>query len=125
MFPDPCGERFEQMVAAGADPSRVIPDDFFLAYGGQDPPPVGRVFSAGVGPTVEAACAAIPHGQVRITTAGAVRGRGGTVTWTPEMSRYNTLNRQHVNVSPEGAAEFGASGPNPIGRADRIDGRRK
>jgi hypothetical protein len=125
MFPDPCGERFERDVAAGADPMTVIPDDFLLAYGGQDPPPPGRTFSVGVGPTAEAAAAAVPHGQVRLTSAAAVRARGGTVKWVPELSRYNTLNRQHANVSPDGAPAFGALTRNPVPRAARIDGRQK
>ena len=125
MFPDPCGDWFEQQVRSGADPKSVVPDDYFLAYGGQDPPPAGRTFSAGVGPTLEAAAAAVPHGQVRVTRVRQVRSIGATVEWVPELSRHGTINHQHVNVSAEGAAVLPEQGPNPVSRVARIDGCRK
>lgn len=125
MFPDPCGDQLEQLVVIGMDPATVIPDDFYPARGGKDPPPDGRSFSVGVGPSPESAAAAVPHGQVAIARARDVRHLGGTVTWVPELSRYNTLNKQHANVSHEGAAAFAQPIANTVPRANRIDGRQK
>lgn len=73
MFPHPCGAAFEQAVANGADPKTVVPDDYVVVKGGTLPlPGPGIEFSGAVGPTLLDAAAAVPHGQIRITTVGAV-----------------------------------------------------
>ena len=78
MFPHPCGDQLEAAVAAGADPAAVVPNGYAVAFGGTLPiPPAGSPFSAAVGPTPADAAAAVPHGQVRLTTAGTIRTAGG------------------------------------------------
>lgn len=122
-FPHPCGEEFARQVAAGTDPQAVVPDDYVVVKGGTFPlPQPGEVFSGAVGPTSEAASAAVPHGQLRQTTAGAIRAAGGTVTWEPEQSRHHTVNRQHVNIVEGPTPTFSDLMPNPVPRRDRIDG---
>jgi hypothetical protein len=123
MFPDPCGDAFERAVAAGADPKTVVPDDFVVVKGGTVPiPEAGVEFSGAVGATLEAAATAVPHGQLRTTTVGAIRAAGGIVTWEPEVSRFQTVNRQHVNITEGGDSSFSGLQPNPVPRRDRIDG---
>ncbi|HEX4607165.1 MAG TPA: hypothetical protein VH092_03085, partial [Urbifossiella sp.] len=107
MFPDPCGERFERAIASGVDPVAVVPDEYAVAKGGAPALPA-------VGPTPELAAAAVPHGQVRFTTVGTIRATGGTVTWIPELSRHNTVNRQHVNIVEAGVSRFSGLVPNPV-----------
>jgi hypothetical protein len=123
MFPHPCGEVLERAVANGADPKLVVPDDYIVVKGGTLPlPGPGVVFSGAVGPTLPDAAAAVPHGQIRITTAGAIRAAGGEVYWAPDLSRHLTLNRQHVNITEAGSSVFSDLTPNPHPRRDRIDG---
>lgn len=125
MFPHPCGEQFEQAVAAGADPAVVVPDEYVVVKGGaKSIPPAGATFSGAVGPTLTDAAAAVPHGQVRVTTVGAVRAAGGVVRWEPEISRYSTPNKQHVNIVEAGATAFSELTTNPVPRRSRIDGTR-
>ncbi len=126
MFPHPCGSDFADAVKNGADPGTVVPDEFTVAHGGTTPlPPAGAKFSCTAGPSVEAAAAALPHGQLRSTTAGAIRTRGGTVKWESEMSRYAVLNQQHVNVVEVGPTSFSELQPNPVPRKLRIGGNVK
>ena len=74
-FPHPCGEAYADAASRGADPRTVIPDDHIIVHGGITPiPPPGAKFSGAAGPTLEAAAVAVPHGKVRATTAGAIRG---------------------------------------------------
>jgi hypothetical protein len=123
MFPDSCGDALAAAVAAGADPTQVVPDDYVVVRGGGSPlPPAGQTFSGAVGPTLDAAAAAVPHGQIRFTTVGTIRAAGGTVTWEPEVSRRQTTNRQHVNIVEGGPTTFSALQPNPVPRRQRIDG---
>ena len=86
-------------------------------------PAEGEEFSGAVGPTLDDAAAAVPHGQIRITTVGAIRAAGGTVVWLPDLSRHLTLNRQHVNILEAGPSQFSELEANPVPRRDRIDGR--
>src|SRR5207249_3244147 len=110
-------------VAAGADPARVVPDDYIVVRGGGGPmPPAGQMFSGAVGPASDAAAAAVPYGQVRFSTVAAIRRAGGMVTWVPEVSRHQTTNRQHVNIMEGGPTAFSALQPNPVPRRQRIDG---
>src|SRR5947209_4796292 len=100
MFPHPCGAEFAEAVRNGADPMTIVPDDYVIIRGGLKPvPPPGQPYSAHVGPTLEAAAAAVPYGQIRVTTAGEIRRAGGIVEWFPEPSRHGTPNEQHVHVT--------------------------
>ncbi|MBY0513590.1 MAG: hypothetical protein K2P78_06725 [Gemmataceae bacterium] len=123
MFPHPCGDDLEAAVAAGADLAAVVPDDYVVVRGGTSPlPGPGVVFSCSTGPTLEAAACAVPYGQMRATTAGAIRAAGGTVAWKAEFSHRRTMNKQHVHVAEPGATTFGGLRPNPAPKAGRIDG---
>src|SRR5438105_3599014 len=123
MFPDPCGAEFERAVRAGADPRQVVPDAYVVVHGGTAAMPApGTRFSGAVGPTLESAAAAVPHGQVHVSTVGAVRAAGGVVEWKLEVSRYQTINRQHVNITEAGLTVFSDARPNPVARRQRIDG---
>jgi hypothetical protein len=125
-FPHPCGADLATAVQKGADPKRVVLDTFVVLRGERNPiEPPGTTFSATAGPTVEAAAAALPHGFIRVTTAGAIRARGGIVEWAPEVSRHGTLNQQHVNVTEVGVTSFSEMQPNPIPRPQRVDGDKK
>jgi hypothetical protein len=106
----------------GANPATAVPNIYSVVRGGQGAmPPSGTVFSGSMGSTVTEAAAGVPHGTIRATTAGAIRGQGGTVTLAPELTRGGTLNPIHVNVM-EGAQPtvFGPQIPNPVPRAGRI-----
>jgi hypothetical protein len=123
MFPDPCGAEFERAVRAGADPKQVVPNEYAVVHGGTAPmPPTGTRFSGAVGPSVESAAAAVPHGKVHVSTVGAVRAAGGVVEWKPEVSRFQTVNRQHVNITEARPTVFSDPRPNPVPRRQRIDG---
>ncbi len=123
MFPDPCGRQLAEAVRNGADPKLVVPDDYVVVRGGLKPlAPPGDEFSASVGPTLEAAACAVPHGTVRVTTAGEIRGRGGTVEWFEEHTPHGTLNEQHVHVTEPGSTCFSELQRNPVPKKQRIDG---
>jgi hypothetical protein len=126
MFPHACGTDFAERVKNGADPKAVVPDDFVITHGGTGPIDApGTILSGTTGPTLEAAAAALPHGQLRATTAGAIRAGGGTVEWIRETSRRGTLNPQHVNIIEGGPTSFSEVQSNPVPRSLRIDGRKK
>ena len=121
MFPHPCGEALERAVAAGADPAAVVPDDYVVVRGGTKPtPPAGIAFSASVGPTLEAAACAVPHGQLAYATAGTIRANGGVVLWVPQPSQMSIMNHQHVHVTENGVSSFSALVVNPVPKAQRI-----
>ena len=123
MFPHPCGEEFERAVAAGADPKTVVPDAYVIVKGGTLPlPGAGVLFSGAVGPSLDDAAAAVPHGQIRIATVGEIRAAGGEVVWLPEQSRHLTVNRHHVNITEVGPSVFSALTRNPVPLRRRIDG---
>ena len=110
-------------MQSGADPATVVPDDFVVVKGGTLALPTpGEVFSGAVGPALADAAAAVPHGQIRTTTVGAIRAAGGTVSWEPEQSRYHTTNNQHVNIVEGPTSTFSELTKNPVPRRDRIDG---
>jgi hypothetical protein len=120
-FPDPCGAALAAAVRGGADPKTVVPDEFVVVRGGTKPlPPLGAMFSATVGPTLEAAAAAVPHGRIRATTAGVVRRNGGMVMWKAETSPHGTLNEQHAHVIEHGPS-FSEPQLNPVPKYQRID----
>jgi hypothetical protein len=120
-FPDSCGDQLAEAVHNGADPKLVVPGDFVVVRGGSTPiPPSATTFSAAVGPTLEAAAAAVPYGQIRVSTVDEIRQNGGVVEWVPELSRGGTVNRQHVNVTEAGTTTFSEVRPNPVPRVQRI-----
>jgi hypothetical protein len=123
MFPHLCGEAFAEAVRHGADPKMVVPDDYAIVHGGTSPlVPAGETFSGATGPLLEDAAAAVPHGQIRTTTAGAIRAAGGVVEWVPEVSRHGTVNQQHVNITEAGKSSLSALRSNPVPKTQRIDG---
>lgn len=90
-----------------------VPDDFIVVRGGMgDVPPPGKVFSGAAGSTLEEAASGVPHGQIRSTTAGAIRAGGGTVRHAPELTRSGVLNERHC--------PFGELFPNPVPKSGRV-----
>lgn len=123
MFPHPCGATFAEAVRNGGDPKAVVPDEYFVVRGGIKPfPPPATEFSAHVGPTLDAAAAAVPYGQIREATVGDIRRLGGVVEGLPEHSRRGTLNQQHVHVTEGTSSSFSPLRPNPVPKLLRIDG---
>jgi hypothetical protein len=123
LFPHPCGAEFAKAVSQGADPLTVVPDAFVVVHGGTGlAPPTGTNFSGAVGPTLEAAAAAVPFGQIRVTTAEAIRKQSGMIEWSAEKSRLNTVNNQHVNIVERGVSTFSDLQRSPVPRRQRIDG---
>jgi hypothetical protein len=88
-------------VAAGADPATVIPDNTVIVIGGQQyQHQPGRTISGQMGATATEASSGLPHGQIRVTTAGEIRAAGGTVTLAPEEAGPGgPVNTWHVNVT--------------------------
>jgi hypothetical protein len=122
MFPHSCGVELARAVANGADPRTVVPDEYRVVRGGTRPvPAAGAAYSAVVGPTLEGAAAAVPHGRIRHTTASEIRASGGIIEWVPEFSPHGTLNQQHVHVTEYGATSFSEPQPNSVARTLRID----
>jgi len=93
-----------------------LPDDAVVIRGGLNLPDnirrgtnvhpsgaTGISVECGVGVPLEALAAAIPHGQVGVTTVGAVRAVGGDVVRTSGRSRYHaTL----TGLSPDTASRL-------------------
>lgn len=122
MFPHPCGAELAEAVRNGADPVRVVPDEFVVVRGGvRAVPSTGTKFSAAVGPTLEAAASAVPYGSVREANVGVIRRQGGSVEWVPDHSPRGTLNQQHVHVVERGQTTFSSPKPNPVPKRLRID----
>jgi len=84
-------------------------------------PATGIEFSCSAGPTLDEAACAVPYGQLRTTTAGAIRAAGGIVKWKPEFSQRRTMNKQHVHVTEPASSAFGELQPNPVPKTGRID----
>ena len=103
-----------------------IPDDYVIARGGERPMPApGPMFSASMGSTLEDSATGLPHGTIRVTTAGEIRRGGGQVTAVPEMDpKVGIINRRHVHVVEGGIVSvFGPPQPNPIRKTKRFGGR--
>lgn len=102
-----------------------IPDSFLVVRGGQsNMPKPGHPFSAVVGESLEESAAGVPHGWVRLATAGQIRSAGGRVEYLPEMDQNSgTINHQHVHVTEAGTATaFGPPRPNPVPKRKRFGG---
>jgi hypothetical protein len=99
-----------------------LADSAVVVRGGTRPlPEPGHVFSGAYGSTLEAAAAGVPYGQIRSTTAGAIRATGGSVEVAPELTRSGLLNESHVNIClGSGPCPFGPLQPNPVPKAGRI-----
>ena len=82
----------------------------------------GETFSCAAGPDLNAAACAVPYGQIRSTTAGAIRAAGGVVIWKREFSQRGTINNQHVHVTEVGPTVFSDLRANPIPKPNRTDG---
>jgi RHS repeat-associated protein len=67
----------ETGLAFVEDGASSVPNDFVVVRGGiSDVPPAGQVFSGAAGPTLEDAASGVPHGTIRSTNAGDIRGNG-------------------------------------------------
>lgn len=73
---------------------------------------------------MEESAAGVPHGMIRWTTAGEIRGSGGCIDYEFEAVRNSSIiNRQHVHVTEGGTAcVFGPVEPNPVPKRKRIGG---
>jgi hypothetical protein len=125
MFPDPCGQTLADAVLAGADPLTVIPDEYVMVRGGEQPEPDTGVWLCGaVGATLLGAARAVPHGRIRIASVGSIRMAGGQVKWSPAQSRLGAMNLQHVDFRVTVPGLFSELQANPVPRRLRIDGSR-
>jgi hypothetical protein len=98
-----------------------VPDDYVVVRGGQSPMPgAGDVFSGSIGTTVDEAGAAVPHGSIRVTTAGQIRAAGGTVTYAPEEGPGGAMNYNHVNVTIGNTDPFSELQTNPVPKSGRM-----
>jgi RHS repeat-associated protein len=109
----------------GEAPSEAaVPDSNAVVRGGaSEMPAQGTTFSGAHGATVEGAAQGVPHGQIRTSTAGEIRGAGGSVRSAPEPTRSGKMNYKHVDVR-EGKKQpstFSDPKPNPVPKKDRID----
>jgi RHS repeat-associated protein len=110
-------------AGSAAKTVEAVPDANVVVRGGTaEMPPAGTTFSGAHGATLEEAASGVPHGTIRTTTAGEVRGAGGTVHSAPEPTRSGVMNDKHVNVT-EGAnkpSTFSQPRPNPVPKKDRV-----
>jgi hypothetical protein len=82
-------------------------------------PPQGTTFSGSAGETVFEAASGVPHGSIRVTTAGQVRAGGGFVELAPEPTRSGVLNLRHVNIMGD-STSFSEIMSNPVPKNLRI-----
>jgi len=108
---------------AGRIAEAAVPDANIVVRGGAgEMPAPGTTISGSHGATVEEAAQGVPHGQIRTSTAGDVRGAGGSVRSAPEATRSGAINQKHVNIR-EGTKQpstFSPPKPNPVPKKDRI-----
>ncbi len=117
--PNPLVEQLE----AGGNPSTVVPDSAIIVRGGRAyAPQPGNVISARMGSSATEAAAGLPHGTVRVTTAGEIRAAGGMVELVPEAAYPGgPLNTWHVNITEGANPAFPAQGiPSPVPKAQRL-----
>jgi hypothetical protein len=112
-----------KLLETGANPKTVVPDGAIIVRGGKaythQP---GNTISAQMGSRAAEAAAGLPHGTVRITSAGAIRAAGGTVELVPEpVYPGGPVNTWHVNITEGANPAFPAEGtPNPVPKAQRL-----
>ena len=110
-------------LAKGVDPKVVVPNDALIVRGGQiyQPQP-GDVISAQMGANIAEAASGLPHGTVRVATAGAIRAAGGVVELDPEPAwKGGPVNTWHVSVTEGSHPAFpGQPIRNPVGKEDRL-----
>jgi hypothetical protein len=100
---------------------KPVPDNYIVVRGGTKPLPFpGTPFSAAAGVDGTDAGAGIPHGQMRVTTAGKIRELGGTLVYKPELTKSGQLNERHVEVIEGQTGAFGEIEPNPVPKEQRI-----
>jgi hypothetical protein len=112
-----------KQLEAGANPKTVVPDSAIIVRGGQTyAPQPGNVISAQMGSSAADAAAGLPHGTVRVTTAGEIRAAGGTVELVPEAAYPGgPINTWHVNITEGANPAFPAQGTaGPVPKAQRL-----
>jgi len=112
-----------EVLARGADPRTVIPDDAAIVRGGrnyQHQP--GNVISAQMGSKAAEAASGLPHATIRVATAGDIRAAGGAVELSPEDAwEGGPVNTWHVNVTEGPRPAFPELGvASPVPRQDRL-----
>jgi hypothetical protein len=75
-----------------------------------------------MGSSAAEGAAGLPHGTVRVTTAGEIRAAGGAVELVPEpVYPGGPLNTWHVNITEGANPAFPAQGtPSPVPKAQRL-----
>jgi hypothetical protein len=112
-----------RLLEAGANPKTVVPDSAIIVRGGRaythQP---GSILSAQMGSSAAEAAAGLPHGTVRVTTAGEIRAAGGTVELVPEAAYPGgPMNTWHVNVTEGANPAFSAQATySPVPKAQRL-----
>ena len=100
-----------------------VPDSYSVVRGGKSElPPPGEIISGTQGTgvsqpaSISEAASYVPHGQIRVTTAGQIRQSGGTVQVAPEIAVTGRpeLNYAHVNITEGPVSTFSPLQPNPI-----------
>jgi hypothetical protein len=112
-----------KQLEGGADPRAVVPDSAVIVRGGKAyTPQPGNILSAQMGASVAEAAAGLPHGTIRVTTAGEIRAAGGTVELVPEPAYLGgPVNTWHVNVTEGANPVFPAQGvANPVLGQERL-----
>jgi len=114
---------FVEALAKGADPRTVIPDHTVIVRGGrnyQHQP--GSPISAQMGSDVAEAASGLPHGTIRVATAGEIRAAGGVVELVPEAAwEGGPVNTWHVGVTEGARPAFPGEGvPSPVPKVDRL-----
>ncbi|MGB0064807.1 MAG: RHS repeat-associated core domain-containing protein, partial [Terracidiphilus sp.] len=100
-----------------------VPNGQTIVHGGEKPIPASGKYSAAQGASVEEAGRGVPHGKVKVTTAGKIRAAGGTVRPKPEPAYPGgPINGQHVDVTG-GQDTFTPPQANPAPRDQRVQSR--
>ena len=87
-------------------------------------PSPGTTFSVAIGRTLDEAAAGVPHGFIRVTTAGQIRAAGGNLQFAPEIDpKAGTINPQHAHLIEGGSiTSFGPPISNPVPKRKRFGG---
>jgi hypothetical protein len=112
-----------KLLEAGANPKAIVPDNAIIVRGGQVYRHQPRsIISAQMGSNAADAASGLPHGTVRITTAGEIRAAGGTVELVPEpVYLGGPVNSWHVSITEGTSPAFPAQAvPNPAPKARRL-----